>query len=357
MRHGEKLGIALVLAAGCGRTAARPPATGAAPEGTRPVSAAGETLTAETEVVQVAAPDSEFEALLSEHAVGADHVPRVLYTWTNRTQTRAIEANKRFITKTARDDGRRALFEQVLDARSKDPVAQLLKRRELSARRFTWPHAFGTILGLGDERYGDRLMRVRLKPDSIIGYMPQEAGAEWVFRDMQGNEREIATVLRQPERLAAIMHLWPGHARNQQGTHEPFREFVLVNESQVEKLETGTPEVAEEIARMAKLAGALRRAVKSGLLDGPGSTDLVELWTSRSRGDESMRDRYFRALAFGSSGYRPSTELVDLLDRALRELPKQEKFELVPRVKFAEQVPEPPPPRKTVPRKCWGTFC
>lgn len=297
------------------------------------------------------APDPRLVALLHESAVQGDDFARpVLYTWTTAAQASALRDSKRLLTRIQTEDGGWSVFDQRLKASSHRASVLLSTRPQLMLRRFAWPHAWATALGADAESYGDTLVRVVLKRDAIVGRFDPGRDEPWAFRDLGGREISLAEVLAHPQRLAAIYHVaadGPGGA--------PFREYVLVNESALEKFELFTPEIKAELERGKELARLLHEAE----LGVSSARDLAaaapDVWNAAST-DEAPAARWLAAVCFANPRYVPGAALADRLALALRGA-RWENHALVqkPTVRYADQ--KPPPPVKRPPRKCWGTLC
>jgi hypothetical protein len=263
-------------------------------------------------------PSTSLEALLDAHAVTIDGFVRLeLYTWTTPAQIEALRAGGPLLIADAQTGGPPTPYRRLLAAMEDERrpghalAARLRHTPSLARCRYAWPSPFATVLGLGPQRYGDALVRIRLRPQAVIARLDPTADPPWTLRDGEGRSIAVAELEAEPERLGAVFHL-----RVDAEARLKFREYVLCNPAMIEAWEVGTPAIGERVA-------AERRLVLE-LLQGPLAT-LPEAHT-RWRAWPQWLDpapptawpsRWHRALAFDNVRYRPTPRNLDVLAEAL----------------------------------------
>ena len=187
----------------------------------------------------------------------------------------------------------------------------LLTSEPFSRTRYAWPNPWGAALGVEDERYGDRLIRVVLRADAVVArFVPREAGQapvvelpEWSFETMAGAAVPREWVLANPTRLAAVLHVRSVRAG---ATFVGYREYVLVNESTVQRFELGTPRIRAELG---SATGLVQRLLESGAVpahraeEGAWLSAVVQCGWLRGEA-ESVEARWFLTLPFPRARYR-----------------------------------------------------
>jgi hypothetical protein len=188
----------------------------------------------------VAAP----EAPLARYAVtDADYARAVLYTWTTPQQIEALRASNRLLVATSYAGSGPSRY--ILDledlVRAKGPGVDvgrvLLLHPSLARRRYAWPHPFATRMGLSGKSYGDALIRVVLREDSLVVRFHPEEKEPFAVIDMKGAPAKL-----DPLRVGAVFHV-----RSSKTATAPFREYVLCNEAQIASYEVGTQAIRAEL--------------------------------------------------------------------------------------------------------------
>jgi hypothetical protein len=309
------LGLA-VLVLGCRVPA---PAPAAAEEAT-PVEIAALSDPPAPAAVPVARPDpsTSLEARIDRHAVGADDFVRLdLYTWTTPVQIEALRAGGPLLVADALAGGRPTPYRLLLAAMARErrpghALAALLQSTPALGRcRYAWPSPFATVLGLGSQRYGAALVRIRLRREAVIARLDPAADPPWTLRDGEGHAVEEDEVLAQPTRIGAVYHL-----RVDDEVGIEFREYVLCNAAMVEAWEVGTPAIAERVAAERHLVLDLSQGPFAAL---PRAHTRWRAWPQWLDAGEprAWPSRWHRALAFDNVRYRPTPENLDALAQAL----------------------------------------
>jgi hypothetical protein len=285
--------VGLVLeAAGCAPSTVTPPAivvpsvTEVPPAVAAPAASAGRS--AESAPPSPLAPSAEEVALarLAPYAIDDDRFARrTLYSWTTSEQVAALRRRPALLTRTESCTFGRSFYQQVIDARAArgDTVAQLLAGPAFTRLRFAWPSAWPTVVApdaspapsgavptaaAGDLPYGDQLLRVELRDMAVVARFDSRRG--WAFADVEGHAIPPAEALARPERIAAVYFVNHGDVADAEGrVREPYREYVLVNESQIARWSIGGDEARAEIAASIDALEAVRRAIEVPAGDGP----------------------------------------------------------------------------------------
>lgn len=152
---------------------------------------------------------------------------RVLYSWTTKEQLEAMRAGGSVLSRSVTPGKGFATFDHALHRASAlgDARAQVLWHEGFAKSRFAWSNAFGVAAGMRGERYGDVLLRITLKREAVFDHFSLQSGG-------------ILTLSQdaRPEHLGAV-----GFASGK------YREYVLPNESMIEKVEAFTPELRDEV--------------------------------------------------------------------------------------------------------------
>ncbi len=263
---------------------------------------------------------------LSAHVVSLDRFARAeLWSWTSaETANKLIAEGPPLLRVRIHPRPPDASFYDVHVRETADvDLRTLLTSEPFSRTRYAWPNPWGAALGVEDERYGDRAIRVVLRDDTVVArFVPREAGhaavgdlPEWSFQTMLGASVPRAWVLAHPTRLAAVLHVRSVRAG---ATFVGYREYVLVNEASILRFELGTPRVRAELTEATAL---LRHLQESGAVPAARPEDGAFLSTVVEQGwlggwAESVEARWFLTLPFPRSRYRDLTGLGRALGHA-----------------------------------------
>jgi len=289
----------------------------------------------------------------------------VFYTWTTEDQVDELLRTRLLLSRDESPVHGAAWFDQVMArlAAQKDPLATLLRTRAFTRARFAWPSAWPTALGWEGERYGDRLIRVALKPSAWIAAL-HTATYAWRVFDLDNRAVPVAEVLAHPERLAAVYFVQDEAGRAAWRTiggpseRAAYREYVLCNESMIDEWSVGTGELVAELTGAADALEALAPAL------GPRPAS-VPIWNSRVAGLRWAQaqvadplESYEAALAFPNERYAPGAGTLEVLVSTLRQAAARQGSPTRhrPDVRFpsdAVKVPAPPPRVKPGP---WQTY-
>ncbi len=286
----------------------------------------------------VVAPVGGLRERLDDERVTASHFAhKVLYSWTKVEGARWL----------AKQDPPRLLRYRVhlrppdvsfydvhLKASDDDVMQTLFTSPPLDRTRYAWPNAWGACDGLGEERYGDQLLRIVLRDDAIfarfvprtddgLGGLVDDANPyrlglpEWSFFDLAGHELTRAEALAARARLAAVFHWSPTRERPEDGaTYSGYREMVLVNESMIEEWSLGTPAIAFALHDAAETTNATNAAVAA---TGQVAFDVQQvgaLLRLRDPRPPRVRDEWLLTLPFPRPQYLEMGKLTELLKHA-----------------------------------------
>lgn len=264
------------------------------------------------------APSTSLESLLERHAVGADDFVRLeLYTWTTPAQIEALRAGGPLMVADAASGGRTSPYHHLLAAMDEErrpghALASILRHTPaLSRCRYAWPSPFATVLGLGPQRYGDALVRIRLRPDAVIARLDPTADPPWTLRDGEGRAVALEELLAEPTRLGAVYHLRVGDE-----TSPKFREYVLCSPAMVEAWEVGTPAIRERVAAERRLVLDLRAGPLAALPAAQAGWRAWPQWLDAGAASQ-WPSRWHRALAFDNDRYRPTASNLHALAEVL----------------------------------------
>lgn len=247
-----------------------------------------------------------------------DFARRVLYTWTTGAQVDALRASRRLLVATA-DDGERSPFLRALDdlvnrrAPGHELAALLRDHPALARRRYAWTSPLATVLGLGERRYGDRLIRVELDPAALLlAFRPARADAPFALVDMSGGTVPIDQALADPGRIAAVYHV-----RDGPDDPVPFREYVLCNEVTLSAWSIATPEIRARVDADLALLDALAAGDFAHLPDPAVRAPAAPAWAGAPPLPNPL-DRWHALLAFDNDRYRPTPGNLARIAAALR---------------------------------------
>lgn len=250
---------------------------------------------------------------------------RELWSWTSAATAAALEAGPPLLRVHIHPHPPDSAFYDVHVRTTADvALRELLTHAPFDRTRYAWPNPWGAALGLDEERYGDRLLRVELRGDAVVArFVPRTADSgpepfglpEWSFATVDGAEVSRDAVLARPSRLAAIVHV---RAAWSLGTFVGYREVVLVNEGAVARWELGTPAVRAglDAARdFLRDLGAVGRIPPSRASDHAYLSRVVEVgW--RDGKAEDAEAAWFLTLPFPRPSYRDLSALSRALGHA-----------------------------------------
>lgn len=298
---------------------------------------------------QAEPPDRSLVNALRADAVYHDDIARrVLYTWTRAEQIAELERDRQLLTRRVSPTRGPSRFDRTL-VELDDAPARLLRSQRLSLRRFAWANPWGARLGFRNESYGDRLIRVQLRPDAIVAKLDRSRSEPWSFRDLDGQPVTRAEALAHPERIAAVYHVYRGDAAAAApdaaapDAAAPYREYVLCNESRIAHWEHASERLARELRDDIQLLEQVRAALAAtarahGSAGELANADFVarlpERWASE-RPPVTLLERYAATLAFANPRYHPQN--LDRLVAALKSTPLSEPLDHQPSQRFADQ--------------------
>jgi hypothetical protein len=291
----------------------------------------------------------------------------VLYTWTTDTQADELRATRVLLARSRSPKRGPSHFDSTLQ-RDADgtsaALARALRKAPLARRRFAWPAAYATILGFGKERYGDRLIRVELKPEAVVARYAPGTPSPWAFHDLKGHPVAASTVVDHPETLGAIYHVAQASPAAEGREASPgYREYVLCNEAMIASFSESTDAIRAEIDAEIAALRALAGSVSSGAAAGEPAGEADAAWSAgvgnRARAaaapDMPPRARYEASLAFGTPPYRPTQpRLAALITALARARPSGDPLDHRPSgtAQASASAAAPPAPTRVLKPRC-----
>jgi hypothetical protein len=249
---------------------------------------------------------------------------RVLYSWTTPEQVEELRRDRVLLTRTETPGlGRGYAFTSIdeLAAHGTAPVNQLLARvsGELFTKvRYAWSNAWATRMGWPGEDYGDRLLRIVLKPEAWIVVVSDRVGAAVI--DMNNEVVPFERALAESHRIGAVYF----YKVDIQGRDTfsscsgGYREFIVGNEAMIEEWSLGTEAIREQLEEDATLIETFLESVRA---NPPPISPVGFNATVACQWDNSAiteLDAYFRCLSMPSENYAPLPAQLAALSEALR---------------------------------------
>lgn len=214
--------------------------------------------------------DSSLIYLIRSHGIyDDDFIRNTFYTWTTTEQINDLRTNKKLLTKSRSETKGYSLYDMTLrDSVLKGlPVIQLLKQEQFAKKRFAWTSCWPTALGMEYEKYGDQLVKIVLKDNSIIGKFDILNLADPIqFFNLKGDTLNANYAIENQDRIAVIYHInsikvkrtqaqmkrrgtfyqYVGRYKKEDWDIE-YREFVVMNEHMI-TWSYGTEDIKNEIS-------------------------------------------------------------------------------------------------------------
>lgn len=329
------------------------------PDVTRPLADAS---AAAPDASAVSAEERALLAMLRAESVDhARFTHRTLYTWTTREQAEELRHGGPLLVRETSPTRGESLYDVALEAHAQrgQQLARVLREPRFRKARFAWTNPWATLVGWEGETYGDQLVAVTLREDAWIVRFTCSFGGFTVL-DLEGRTVDLAEVLAHPERIGAVHYINDvGGAR---GTfveprfhvHGTYREYVLPNESMIERWELGTDAVRTSLARSVELVAAM-----NAWLAMPASSRFHRLGVTRWDLDGDDGDplaAWDRALAFDNERYAPTVASTRAILDALRAVPTVAEFRGAPARVTRRAPPSAAPTRAVTPSARPGTF-
>lgn len=302
----RKLVAGVLIAAGCGDAKK--------PESTPPA------------IGRASAPAPANHTLLwRDVPTAASFARRTLYTWTTSEQVEELRRTKVLLSREESPEHGASYFEQYIHMLASthgpaEAIAKLLDSTGYAKSRFAWIAPWATREGIGDEVYGEQLIRIDLAADAIVLAL---AGTAFTAHDLSDAPIDLAIALAHPERIAAVYF-----------DSGSFREYIVCNESMIASYTVGTDEI-----RDVALAEA---AALEALADKIATTIPPDLAAD-----------YQRALALPNPSYNLTTQNLQRIAMHLRGLPRPHAIEGGGRTAWAG-IGQPRTPPRTIKRG--GTY-
>jgi hypothetical protein len=318
---------------------------------------------------QIAEEEAKLVTWLKEDGVSdASFARGELYSWTTDDSVKELRRTHTLITKTQSTIYGPAMFDRLLDI-STETMSLVLRQPSLAKRRFAWSSPWATIMGFPGETYGNRLVRIKLKPDAIIGRFDASAPTPWRFATLDGKEIAEEDVKKEIHRLAAVYHV---HKANVKPSGPFFggsslREYVLCNESMIEEWSVGTEQTQARLERDYALVSGLAQAAarhswQCPPTELPWASDIVSSAWPAPRSSDDLRSRVEEVLALLNLNYGPCLQSFQNMGAQLEQALRQpDTLRVTPKTRFGgvvwarlkqNKVPLPPP----IQRRFRGSF-
>ena len=246
--------LAAPFAAACGSSTSAGTETISGPDGAAPSDSGvsgsdGGVLVPDSGPGQVCAPATLVLALPSVDASNA--AQRVLYSWTTEAQIAELRQNPTLLTRTLTENGDPGTLWTDLQKRGANGSysAQFLTQPRYAKNRFGWvtPVGFAHVNGR-DFPYGDRLLKITLRPESIIALVRD---FDILFVDMNNQQVAFEVPNGAPERVGAIFYD-NGQACGEFNAPGTYREYLIPNEAMIESWEVGTAAIQTTVQQTSK---------------------------------------------------------------------------------------------------------
>lgn len=255
---------------------------------------------------------------------------RFFYTWTTEAQEQGLrEGDPLYSVGEVPGKGRgRAADLLFAKAEAEPDSLAALVAPFFETCRYGWPHPWPTRFGVGGEMYGDKLIKIQLKPEAWVAVL-SETGDVWTVYDSVGQRVPREEALAHPERVGALYFVYVSEGDGDCGSFGPvgmdtYREFVLGNEEMVLRYEVGTEAILSELEQNRMLLGEyLRFAQRCSEPEFSAFVGAAACTVVGSPSPWSGDDPYIESLAIPSETYLPTVEnltaLIDSLTAALFE--------------------------------------
>ena len=263
-------------------------------------------------------------AALARDAVFHDRFARrTLYTWTTADQIAELARTHQLLSREDSPANGAAYSDQVLYmlAQRRDDLAKLLYSTGYAKARHAWPAPWATKAGWPDERYGDYLIEIVLRPQAIIVGLSTALGF-FAAETASGDRLALADALAHPERIAAIYFVSDATRSPLPAIPRPtatFREYIVCNESMIESWSAGSEAIRRELATEAGTLDALVRYLRAHTQ--PTHVAIPGAWAKAAVPAEPEA-AFAAALAFDSPTYRLDPDALALLAQSLRGAPR-----------------------------------
>jgi len=258
---------------------------------------------------------------------------RVLYTWTTAAQIEELRRDPTLLTRTTTTDGQTSYYQKLVTtlAGKKDPAAMLLRDPAFDRQRYAWSNPWATVLGFGEERWGDQVVRIELRADAVLAVIVAEGPQPEIrFVGLDGAAVGLSAVKARPGRLAGAYFVSPKVACDTLGAPAgcgtAYREIVLFNEAAISLWSYGGEAVLADLDAAAATLGDVRTLLAAHPPE-PRPDDawidsvLHTIWPT-ALPEPQIEHLYEAALAGLEPRYTPTAEHLDHLITAVAELRK-----------------------------------
>ncbi|MFN3202069.1 MAG: hypothetical protein ACE366_26925 [Bradymonadia bacterium] len=300
--------------------------------------------------------------LLEDQVVlSANPTTRVLYTWTTKEQIFALRHGAPLLERARSPRHGLSRFDRALRATTKDqqhPLHAHLLSDGYMSRRFAWAQPWGTLLGWGEETYGDQLIRIELKPEALVASVQTgDRPRRWLTHP-HGQPTPRPSAAEDVGKIGAVFHIHEGGRYCGPSTHKLvgtmmvreapaecvevgtfgsesrfYREYILFDPAQIARWSYGDRQCRAALRADIELVGQLISAQKQLSAEGLRWPPATEAWLKQptpgrpvpSMPDEHrLRQLYIGALPWTSPPYTPERRQLKALQAALRKALKSQ---------------------------------
>jgi hypothetical protein len=254
----------------------------------------------------------------------ADVGRSVLYSWTTVEQIEELRTDPTLLTRSASAAGERGRASDYIAelAATGDAMATVLAGADYERKRFAWTNPWATVLGWAGENYGDQLLEIRLRPQSLIGRLDRRS-ATWAFYDVDNAPVDSTIALASPGRIAAVYFVDDREVNDCGGTFgngPAYREYFVCNEAMIAGWSARTDAIRTALVGAVEALGVLERALAAmecRIPDGDLACwreHVVAVWGREPRG---LVESYEAGLTFPNDLYMPSANNIARLVAAI----------------------------------------
>jgi hypothetical protein len=253
----------------------------------------------------------------------------VFYSWTTDEELDELRANPVLLTRSEANDGAHTTLSAAVGALGDQGVAlaEVLTGGAFEKGRYAWTNAWAMRQGWPGESYGNRLLRIVLKPEAWIVLLYQN---QFSVTDMSGNSIELGAALGSPERIAAVYYVNSGEGdldlcgppQRDGCATGTYREYFINNEKMVKEWSFDTKEILDELHDSIDFVEIMRDQTEPGPSPTMASCDFTRdafcTWYRQFAGNKPG-DEYLFGLALTNEYYRRTTSNLDDLHDALKD--------------------------------------
>ena len=259
---------------------------------------------------------------------------RYIYTWTSQEQIDEIRNGGPVLSRSEASDGSKCYFDSITDLYpcSNKNAWFHIDREIHDKKRFGWTNLWSTSMGYQGEKYGNKLMRIKLKPNSYIAHIKTQNGQTYVnFTDLEGKyisyskldsdhgqlagafftHVDIETEMRQEKgpkyKRMGTMRMVKARGSQKRNynykqtvTNTPYREFILFSEAAIDTCETDQKVLKSDIQHTLGELGVMKEYAKkySVEIDAELNDQIIYTYYKHHKTGAPKTGRYKRSFEF-----------------------------------------------------------